>query len=191
MFADYLSKLNELLRAIEADKNKCLTPVEQMVEDVVIDIDICKQRDKKLIWIGNGGSAAIASHCALDYFRTGGFKSTCFNDGPLLTCLGNDFGYAAVFEKPLALFADAGDILFAISSSGKSENILRAVDAARKKRCRIVTLSGFAADNPLREKGDMNFYAPAVQYGQVELAHSVLCHSFLDIYMAKQTGQGG
>lgn len=91
-----------------------------------------------------------------------------------MSCIGNDFGYAAVFQKPIEMFAEPGDILVAISSSGQSANIINGVAAARAKGCHIISLSGFLADNPLRQLGDFNFYVPSNRYGYVELAHSVL-----------------
>lgn len=135
---------------------------------------------RKLMFVGNGASSAIASHQSVDYWKTGGMRAVAFNDAALLTCIGNDFGYPSVFEKPVAMFADAGDILVAISSSGRSENILRAVRAAREQACRVITLSGFAADNPLRAMGDVNFYVPSKSYGHVEVTHLALSHCLLD-----------
>lgn len=135
---------------------------------------------RKVMFIGNGGSAAIASHQALDYWRNGGMRAVAFNDPVLLTCLGNDFGYPTVFERAIDMFADPGDVLAAISSSGRSENILRGARKAREKRCVVVTMSGFDADNPLRALGDLNFYVPARSYGAVEIAHLSLCHCILD-----------
>lgn len=135
---------------------------------------------RKLMFVGNGASSAIASHQSVDYWKTGGMRAVAFNDAALLTCIGNDFGYPSVFEKPVAMFADAGDILVAISSSGRSENIVRAVRAAREHACRVITLSGFAADNPLRALGDVNFYVPSKSYGHVEVTHLALSHCLLD-----------
>ncbi len=86
-----------------------------------------------------------------------------------------------MFEEPLRLFADPEDILFAISSSGRSENILRAVRQARIKNCRVFTLSGFRSENPLRQMGDINFYIPGEHYGMVELAHQILIHCITDL----------
>lgn len=83
------------------------------------------KRDNKDIFIGNGGSASIASHQAIDYFKNGGMCAICFTDSSLLTCLSNDFGYQYVFEKAIEMFADQGDVLIAISSSGKSKIYLR------------------------------------------------------------------
>src|SRR3989338_10846589 len=96
----------------------------------------------KVILIGNGGSAAIASHEALDFWRGSGIPAISFNDPAHLTCIANDFGYEHVFSRPIEIFAQKGDILIAISSSGRSENILKGVQAARQKGCYVITLSG-------------------------------------------------
>ncbi|MEW6172083.1 MAG: SIS domain-containing protein [Bacillota bacterium] len=141
---------------------------------------------KKLIFIGNGGSAGIASHMAIDFWKNGGMRAVAFNDGALLTCIGNDYGYAHVFGKPIAMFAESGDILIAISSSGKSENILRGVESGRATGCKVITLSGFSCDNPLRRLGDLNFYVPVSHYGFVEVGHQMLLHAVLDIIIERK-----
>ena len=97
----------------------------------------------KTIFIGNGGSAAVASHKALDYWLVGKIKGISFSDHANLTCISNDFGYQNVFVKQIEMFADKGDILFAISSPGNSENIILAVEAARHRGCQVFTFSGF------------------------------------------------
>jgi len=142
----------------------------------------------KLMFIGNGASAAISSHMATDFWKTGGMRAMAFNDASGLTCIGNDFGYPHLFEKPVEMFADPGDVLVAISSSGRSENILRAVAAARDKKCLVLTLSGFEPDNPLRALGDGNFYVPVKSYGQVEVLHHSICHCLLDTIVATTKG---
>src|SRR5262249_51628944 len=131
----------------------------------------------KLIFVGNGGSAAIASHMATDYSKNGGVRSLALNDASMLTCLGNDLGYDRVFAKQIELHARKGDLVIAISSSGRSANILNAVDAAG---CAIATMSGFTPDNPLRRKGEWNFYVASDRYGFVEIGHLTICHAVLD-----------
>ena len=140
-------------------------------------------RGRKLIFIGNGASAAIASHLSTDYWKNGGMRAVAFNDASLLTCVSNDIGYKYVFEKSVEMFADKGDILIAISSSGKSENILRAASAAKKKGCEIITFSGFKSQNPLRQSGRLNFYVPSSLYGHVEILHHSICHCILEYIM--------
>jgi D-sedoheptulose 7-phosphate isomerase len=134
----------------------------------------------KLIFVGNGGSAAIASHMATDYSKNGDIRSLALNDSSMLTCLGNDLGYDQVFAKQIELHARPNDLVIAISSSGRSVNILNAVKAARSAKCAVVTLSGFSADNPLRQLGDVNFFIASDRYGVVEIGHLTICHAILD-----------
>lgn len=134
-----------------------------------------------IFFIGNGGSAAIASHLANDFSNVGGFRARALNDPAALTSLANDKGYESVFSTQLETQAKAGDLLIAISSSGASENILRAVRTARGLGCDVVTFSGFSHANPLRYQGDLNFYVPASHYGIVEITHLALLHAVLDI----------
>jgi len=143
---------------------------------------------QKIIFIGNGGSAAISSHMAIDFWKNGRMRAVSFNDGPLLTCIGNDYGYRHVFEKPIEIFAEQGDVLVAISSSGKSENVLLGVRAAELKGCRIITLSGFDENNPLSVSGEINFYVPSSSYGPVEVLHHSICHCMIDTIMRVQNG---
>jgi D-sedoheptulose 7-phosphate isomerase len=137
----------------------------------------------KIIFIGNGGSAGIASHLAIDFSKNGGLRSLAFNDPSALTCLGNDLGYENVFAKQLDFHARPGDLLIAISSSGRSPNILGAVKMARTRDCKVTTFSGFTEENELRRTGDVNFYVRSREYGFVEIAHLALCHAVLDIDM--------
>jgi D-sedoheptulose 7-phosphate isomerase len=137
-------------------------------------------RGNKLIFVGNGGSAAIASHMATDYSKNGNVRSLALNDSSMLTCLGNDLGYERVFAKQIELHARPGDLVIAISSSGRSANILNAVAAARAANCTVVTLSGFTPENPLRRLGDINFYIASDRYGFVEIGHLTICHAILD-----------
>ena len=134
----------------------------------------------KLMFIGNGASASISSHQAVDYWKRGGLRAMAFNDPTLLTCISNDFGYPHVFEKPIEMFANPNDVLVAISNSGNSPNILNAVQAARSIGCAVVTLSGLRPDNQLRASGALNFYVPAPEYGHVEIAHLAILHCIID-----------
>jgi D-sedoheptulose 7-phosphate isomerase len=134
----------------------------------------------KLIFVGNGGSAAIASHMATDYTKNGNVRSMALNDSSMLTCLGNDLGYEQVFAKQIEMHARAGDLLIVISSSGRSANILNAVKAGDAAGCTVVTLSGFNSKNPLRGLGEFNFFIDSDRYGFVEIGHLTICHAILD-----------
>ena len=156
------------------------------VQAVVEALLAAWREDRQVFIIGNGGSAGIASHMAIDYSKNGNIRSQAFNDSSALTCLGNDLGYENVFSKQIELHARFGDLLVAISSSGNSENILGGVDQARESGCQVVALSGFAEDNRLRGLGDINFYAPSQEYGFVEITHLALCHAVVDFAMGWQ-----
>lgn len=135
----------------------------------------------KIVFVGNGGSAGIASHMAIDYTKNGGIRAIACNDASALTCLSNDYAYEDVFAKQIEYYADPGDMLIAISSSGGSQNILNTVAAARRKGMAVLTLSGFKSANPLREQGDFNIYLDAGEYGYVEVGHLACCHAILDL----------
>ena len=92
----------------------------------------------------------------------------------------NDEGYGSVFEKPIELWAETGDLLITVSSSGKSENIIRSLQASQNAGCKIITFSGFGADNPSRNSGDLNLYVNSDSYGFVETAHAALLHFMTD-----------
>lgn len=135
----------------------------------------------KVFVIGNGGSAAIAAHLQSDLVRSVG-RAMAFYDPPTFTASANDFGYGSVFETPLRNWVDSGDCLVAISSSGNSENVVRAASAAKEMGGSVITLTGFDPQNDLRALGDINFHVVSHHYGLVESAHAVLAH-----YLADQT----
>jgi D-sedoheptulose 7-phosphate isomerase len=155
------------------------------LEKAISLITACARRGGKMIFIGNGASASISSHMAADFWKNGKMRAISFNDAALLTCVSNDFGYSQVFEKPIEMFANPGDVIVAISSSGKSENIIRGVDMALSKGCDVITLSGFKKDNPLRALGGINFYVPYSSYGPVEVLHHSICHCMLDTIVSR------
>ena len=138
-------------------------------------------RGGKIMFVGNGGSMGVATHMAIDFTKNGGMRATAFGDGAALTCVGNDFGFDEVFSRQIEWHGSEDDVLIAISSSGKSPDILNGVHVARSKGNKIVTFSGFREDNPLRKSGDVNFYIRSQEYGFVELAHQTILHGILDI----------
>lgn len=184
MSRDYLAELGRVMLAVECATGAGRTTLDEGLARAVDLIRRQTAAGRKVIFVGNGGSAAIASHQAVDFWRNGGMRAVAFNDPALLTCIANDFGYEAVFEKPLEMFADRDDVVITISSSGKSANILRAAEAAVRLGARLITMSGFAADNPLRQRGEINFYVPSHAYGLVEITHLALCHCIVDTIVA-------
>ena len=178
----YFETLSRLILSTEVtDGSGRHLQLEDAFDKVAAGAHSAHDVGNKIMFIGNGGSAGIASHLAIDFSKNGGLRSLAFNDPAALTCLGNDLGYQNVFAKQLDFHARAGDLLVAISSSGQSPNILAAVAVARKRQAGVITFSGFDECNDLRRAGDVNFYVRSSEYGFVEIAHLSLCHAILDL----------
>jgi D-sedoheptulose 7-phosphate isomerase len=178
----YVTKLRDLCSSTQvSDERGNVVPLGVACDWVAEQARKANASGNKLIFVGNGGSAAIASHQAIDYSKNGGIRALALNDAASLTCLANDFGYEHVFSQQIEMHGRSGDVLIAISSSGRSPNILGAAAAARPRDMSVVTFSGFQADNPLRTKGDINFYVASGEYGFVEISHLTLLHAILDL----------
>lgn len=185
MMASYAEEVRQALQMSEwakqggaIDQNTCFRLLAECFARRRMKAD--ENPTNKMIFIGNGGSAAIAEHMATDYTKAGGIRAQAFNSGSLLTCLANDHRFEEVFARAVNLYADPRDILVAVSSSGMSQDILLGAEAGREKNCVVVTLSGFNADNPLRRLGNYNIYVPSSRYGIVEIAHYMILHALLD-----------
>lgn len=180
--SQYFETLARLLSKISStDASGTRIFVDAAVTKVIKEIILRNKRGNKIMLIGNGGSSAIANHIATDLLKNAQLRALTFTDPSLLTCVSNDLGYEFVFSRPLSLIAKKNDILFSISSSGNSKNILNATRAARKIGCFVITLSGFKENNCLRKMGNVNFYIPSDSYGYVETVHAALCHYLVDI----------
>lgn len=138
------------------------------------------KKSKRIFFIGNGGSNSICSHMMEDYAKIGKYPTFSFSDAALITCFANDYGYENAMVEWLKIHLTSGDLLVAISSSGKSANILNATDFVRSKKADIITLSGFKTNNSLSTKGNINFHIPVENFGIVECYHQVILHVILD-----------
>lgn len=132
-------------------------------------------------FIGNGASAAMASHISADLAKNAYLHTRVFTDLSLITALANDLCYEEVFAEPLRRYLKKGDMLVAISSSGRSANIIRAAREAGNLGGIVVTLSAMKPDNPLRTLGTYNFYVPADTYGLAETSHAAILHFWVDL----------
>jgi D-sedoheptulose 7-phosphate isomerase len=170
--------LAKALESVEVEEHGWVT-----VQNLITLYGLGKPR---IFFIGNGGSAAVASHMAIDWSKNGGFATFGPGDAAHMTCISNDISFENVYSHLIDRHGQLGDVLFAISSSGMSGNILHAVHAAKDKRMNVITLSGFGKGNFLRGAGQVNFYVPASQYGTVEISHLAILHSILDEVMAAE-----
>ena len=134
--------------------------------------------------IGNGASASMASHVAADLAKNAFVHTEVFSDLSLITAIANDLSYDEVFAEPLRRRMVPGDMLVAISSSGRSSNILHAAEEAIELGGQVVTLSAMSAENELRSLGTLNFYIPAQTYGDAETCHAAILHHWIDLVAA-------
>ena len=134
----------------------------------------------KIILVGNGGSAAIASHVAVDLTKACKIRSINFNEADLITCYANDYGFENWIAQALDSYSDANDVVILISSSGRSENIINAAHFCREKKLKLITLSGFGPNNELRKLGSINFYVNSNSYNFVEMTHHIWLVSIVD-----------
>ncbi len=136
---------------------------------------------KKIMIAGNGGSASIASHCAVDLTKNAKIKSINFNEASLITCFANDYGYENWLAQAIQFYGVSGDVAVLISSSGKSHNMVNAAQMCRKMNIYLITLTGFKKDNPLKQLGDINLWINSSAYNIVEMIHQFWLLAVVDM----------
>ena len=166
----YVSDISDIMSTF--DSNEFLQSIEL--------ITATKAKGGKLVFVGNGGSAAIASHLSVDFTKACNIRGISFNEADLLTCFSNDFGYENWVVNALQYYVDPDDLVFLISSSGKSKNIVKAAEYCRSENINLITLSGFSTENPLRQIGNINIYADSDRYNYVEMVHHIWLVALVD-----------
>lgn len=175
----YLSKLGNLLQTIDP----------RQVEAAGALLTAARAEGRQVFLIGNGGSAALASHLAVDLGkgcsrnREKRFRVLSLTDNvPWMTALSNDISYEDVFVEQLRNYADKGDILFAISSSGNSKNVLKAVQYANQVGCETIGVSGFAGGK-LKEMVKHHVLIKAEHMGLIEDGQMIVGHILVYAFM--------
>ena len=139
------------------------------------------KNSKKIIFAGNGGSAAMASHCSVDLTKNAGIRAINFNEADLITCFANDFGYDMWVEKAIDFYGNPGDVLVLISSSGNSMNMVNAVKRALDMKITTVTFTGFDKSNKLKQLGEINCWVDSKAYNIVEMTHHIWILAVVDM----------
>ncbi len=188
MHEEYIEELINTLKRTKFYSDLGQTELDSYERGIGALIDCfsqMKQNSQQVFFIGNGGSSAIASHMTADYMKNGGMKTYSLYDNAVTTCMGNDYGYDYVFSRPLEFLCNKDDLLVAISSSGNSQNIINAIEVARKRGAKVITLSGYEPDNKIRTMGDYGVYVPASHYGMVESIHNLILQQIVDEIMER------
>jgi D-sedoheptulose 7-phosphate isomerase len=141
---------------------------------------------KKVLLCGNGGSAADAQHIAAELVgcyekqRRAWPAIALTTDTSALTAVSNDLGYEQVFARQIAGLAQSGDIVIAISTSGRSKNVLKAVERARELGCRTIALTGASSD-PLASMCDFTVAVPSNRTSRIQEAHITIGHLWCEM----------
>ncbi len=163
-----------LYDGLHLDKNiiKQLIDLKKIIEE--------KSKNNKIYIFGNGGSAAIASHVAVDFSKNAQTNMMTFNEYDHITCLANDYGFDKWVEKTLEMYSNNGDLVILISSSGNSMNMVNAAKYAKDNDMKVVTFTGFDENNKLKMLGDLNFWVNSRAYNIVEMIHQIWLLSVCD-----------
>jgi D-sedoheptulose 7-phosphate isomerase len=178
-FSKYFKLIEEKLSSIDVAQLEQATDMVRQIHSV----------GKKVIVVGNGGSAAMASHVAVDFTKAARIRAINFNEADLITCFANDYGYENWVAQALNAYADAGDLAILISSSGKSQNIINGAKKAKNMGLSVITVSGFSLDNPLRKLGDLNLWVDSTEYNIVEMTHHVWLVAIIDYIIDTKAGK--
>ena len=169
-FKNYFQLIDDGNRSIDHSE---LILISEMINNV-------NKSGGTIFIIGNGGSAAIASHAAIDFTKAANIPATTFNESSLLTCFANDYGYEYWVEKALEFYTKKNDMVILISSSGQSKNIINGARKAKKMGLPLITFSGFSPKNKLRDMGDVNLWIDSSKYNIVEIVHQTWILSVID-----------
>ncbi len=158
---------------------------------VADEIHACFERGNKLLACGNGGSAADAEHLVAELVgryrdERPGLPAVSLTSGtPTLTALANDYGYDRVFARQIAALAREGDILVAISTSGRSPSVVEAARAAHAVGCRVIALTGVVR-GPLSSLADIEVSAPSTRTARIQEVHALCIHAICEAIDAKR-----
>ena len=168
----YTSQITEVLSALPEDK---FIEINNVLQDA-------RETGKQIFVVGNGGSAAAASHMVCDFgknTREAGKKrirAICLNDNiPSVMAYANDEGYDVIFSEQLLALGRTGDILIAISGSGNSGNILKAIETARQMSIKVIGLTGFKGGK-MKELTDICLVVPSDSMEMIEDIHLIINH---------------
>lgn len=168
----YTNQLTEALNQVPEEK---FTEINSVLQDA-------RETGKQIFVIGNGGSASTASHMVCDFnknTREAGknrMRAICLNDNvPSVLAYANDEGYDIIFSEQLSALGRADDVLIAISGSGNSSNILKAIETAHQMKIKVIGLTGFKGGK-MKDMTDVCLVVPSTSMEIIEDAHLIINH---------------
>jgi len=141
------------------------------------------QNNGKLIFVGNGASASLASHAATDFTKQAKIPSVAFNDHNLITALSNDYGYRNWVAKAIEFYSKPNDMVIFISVSGESSNLIEGIDFANKISLSTTSLTGANKTNSLKGKSQYSLWVNSNAYNIVESIHTIWITLIIDLFV--------
>lgn len=175
-FKDYFEKYKNL--AFNEDVYNQLNDFKQIALKV-------KNIDSKLIFAGNGASAAISAHAAVDFTKQAKVRGVTFNEADLITCYSNDYGYENWMSEAIKSYHKKNDAVVLISVSGESPSIVNAAKTAKELGLAVITFTGRSSKNKLKSIGDINFWVDSNAYNIVECIHMIWVTTVIDSIVGK------
>tara|TARA_A100001388_G_C28542767_1_gene391051 strand:+ start:35 stop:637 length:603 start_codon:yes stop_codon:yes gene_type:complete len=175
-FNDYWDTYKRIL--FKSKDNEKFVQIKKVFKQV-------SQDGGKIIFVGNGASASLASHAATDLTKQGKIKSIALNDHNLITALSNDYGYEKWVEKALSYYSSEKDMLVLISVSGESPNLINALNYAKKNSLITLSITGSCKENTLRTSTDYSLWVDSKSYNVVESIHTIWVTLIIDLIIGK------
>lgn len=144
-----------------------------------------KKNDSKLIFAGNGASAAISAHAAVDFTKQAKVRGITFNEADLITCYSNDYGYENWMSEAIKSYHKKNDAVVLTSVSGESPSTVNAAKTAKDLGLKVITFSGKSSKNELKSTGDINFWVDSNAYNIVECIHMIWVTTVIDSIVGK------
>ena len=177
------------LKKYLTDFSNLIKPTKEILDQLLKVRDIFLQTSKKkgkILIFGNGGSSAIASHVSVDLTKNAKIRTVNFNEADLITCFSNDYGYEKWIEKAVDFYADKNDTLVLISSSGKSKNMINACKAAKRKKIKVISLTGHSKNNPLSKITNLSLWINSKAYNFIENTHQIWLLTICDLIIGQR-----
>ncbi len=168
----------------------------EQVEPIVEAVVTALRRGKKVLWCGNGGSAAEAQHMAAELSgrflreRPGLYSEALSVNSSTLTCVGNDYGYDYIFSRQVEAFAQPGDVVIGMTTSGGSANVVLALEAAKRRGAVTVAFTGNGGGR-VAEIADHSLIGPDGYAAIVQEVHQVMAHIVCDLVEQRLIFEGG
>lgn len=179
VISDHLREHAQVISQLEAEVGNGVATVAKLISDAI-------SSGNTIFWCGNGGSASDSQHLAAEF--VGRFRNNrrplaaiaLSTDTSVITCIANDFGYEEIFSRQIEALGHAGDVLVAISTSGNSQNVIRAVNVANKNALKTIGLLG-ASGGELKNLVNYPILVPSNSTARIQESHILIGHMLCDL----------